>query len=101
MEERSKGQHTHTGMLSSSHLLASFLIKILLRSRIKKHTEGSLKSHYKDSKLIYKPQDSQWYIGKKSSFLAKAGGIYKDRVHFLACPLSPFQEWENILQYEG
>lgn len=61
--------------------------------KIKKHTESSIKSYHKDSKLIYKPQDSYWYIGKNSLLLTKAGCV-----QFLALPMSPIQD--SILEYE-
>lgn len=66
-------QLTPTGMFALSHLLGSFLTNILFMDKIKKHKKGSTRLYHKDSKSIYKPQDSDGYIGKKSSLAGKTG----------------------------
>lgn len=66
-------QLTPTGMFSLSHLLGSFLTKILFMDKIKKHKKGSTRLYHKDSKSIYKPQESDRYIGKNSSLVGKTG----------------------------
>lgn len=66
-------QLTPMGMFSLSHLRGSFLTNILFMDKIKKHKKGSTRLYHKDSKPIYKPQDSDGCIGKNSSLVGQLG----------------------------
>lgn len=63
--------HRDVFIISSSCFLP--YLNSNLRIKFKKHTKGSIKPYHKGSEFSYKAQDSDWYIGKNSSLLAKTG----------------------------